>query len=103
MPDYWIKISETEDDDLKHHHYLITAESEKEAKASAMKFMARFIDDDDDPEKVENGYTFYNKAVIVRFESIKETTKEKFKEFLLKIHTIDMTEPKVKPSIHKTK
>lgn len=32
MPDYWIKISETEDDDLKHHHYLMTAKDEKEAK-----------------------------------------------------------------------
>jgi hypothetical protein len=91
MTDYWIKISETEDEDLKHHHYLITAESEIEAKKSAMKFMARFIDDDDNPEKIEDGYTFYNKAVIVRLESIKDTTKERFKEFLLKIHTINMT------------
>jgi hypothetical protein len=97
MPDYWIKISETEDEDVKHHHYLITAEDEKEAKASAMKFMKRFIDDDDNPQKIENGYTFYNQAVVVLFESIKETTKERFKEFLLKIHTIDMTEPDVKP------
>ena len=56
-----------------------------------MKFMERFIDDDNDPDKIENGYTFYNKEVIVRLESIKETTKEKFKEFLLKIHTINMT------------
>ena len=37
MPDYWIKISETEDEDLKHHHYLITAKDEKEAKKSAKK------------------------------------------------------------------
>ena len=56
-----------------------------------MKFMERFIDDDDNPEKMENGYTFCNKAVIVRLESIKDTTKEQFKEFLLKIHTISMT------------
>ena len=91
MSDYWIKISEMENEDLTHHHYLITANSGSEAKQSALKFMERFIDDDDNPEKIENGYTFYNKAVIVRLESIKETTKEQFKEFLLKLHTIDMT------------
>jgi hypothetical protein len=91
MPDYWIKISETEGEDLKHHHYLITAKNEREAKMFAMKFMERFIDGDDNPEKIENGYMFNNKAVSVRFESIKNTTKEEFKEFLLKIHTIDMT------------
>jgi len=90
MPDYWIKISETEDEDVKNHHYLITAKDGKEAKKDALKFMERFIDDDDDPEKTENGFTFFNKAVVVRLESVKETTKEKFKEFLLKIHTIDM-------------
>jgi hypothetical protein len=102
MSDYWIKISETEDEDLKHHHYLITAKDEKEAKKYAMKFMERFVDDDDDPEKIENGFTFYNKAVAVRLESIKETTKEKFKEFLLRTHTINMTEPDVKPSSQNT-
>jgi hypothetical protein len=103
MTDYWIKISETEDEDVKHHHYLITAENEIEAKKSAMKFMARFIDDDDNPEKIENGYSFYNNAVIVRLESIKDTTKERFKDFLLKIHTINMTEPDVKSSGPNTK
>jgi hypothetical protein len=94
MPDYWIKISETEDEDLKHHHYLITAKDEKEAKKIALKFMERFIDGDDNPEKIENGFTFCNKAVVVRIESIKETTKDQFKEFLLKVHTINMTEEK---------
>jgi hypothetical protein len=63
----------------------------EEAKMFTMKFMKRFIDDDNDPDIIENGYTFYNKEVIVRLESIKESTKEKFKEFLLKIHTINMT------------
>ncbi len=91
MPEYWIKISETEREDINRHHYLITAESESEAKKSALKFMERFIDDDENPEKIENGYTFYNNEIVVRLESIKETTKEKFKDFLLKIHTIDMT------------
>ena len=91
MPDYRVKISETKDEELEQHHYLVTAKDEAEAKKYTMKFMERFIDDDNDPEMIENGYTFYNKAVIVKLESIKETTKQQFKEFLLKIHTIDMT------------
>jgi hypothetical protein len=90
MPDYWIKINETENEELKNHHYLITAKDERVAKKLAMKFMERFIDDDEDPEKIENGYAFYNKAVLVRLAAIKETTKEQFKEFLLKTHTINM-------------
>jgi len=98
MTDYWIKISEKEEEDLKYHHYLITALDENEAKIFAMKFMERFIDDDDNPGKVENGFTFCNKAVIVRIVWIKKTTKEHFKEFLLKIHTIDMVDPKEKSS-----
>lgn len=91
MPDYRVKISETKEEDLEYHHYLITAKDEKEAKKFAMRFIERFIDDDNDPDIIENGYTFYNKAVIVKIKSIKETTKEKFKEFLLKLHTINMT------------
>jgi hypothetical protein len=91
MPDYRIKISETQNEDREYHHYLVTAHDEEEAKIFAMKFMERFIDDDNDPDKIENGYTFYNKEVIVRLESIKKTTKEQFKEFLLKIYTINMT------------
>ena len=63
-------------------------------KKYAMKFMEHFIDDNDHPEEIDDGYTFCNKAVIVRLESIKETTKEKFKEFLLKVHSIDITERK---------
>ncbi len=90
MPDYWIKISETEEEDRKQHHYLTTAKDEKEARKAARDFMKCFIDDDEDPEEIENGYAFYNKAIFVRLESIKETTKEQFKEFLLKIHTINM-------------
>ncbi|NLA42280.1 MAG: hypothetical protein GX874_12950 [Smithella sp.] len=90
MPDYRAKISETTDGDPELHHYLVTAKDEEEAIKYTMKFMECFIDDDNDPEIIENGYTFYNKAVIVRLESIKETTKDKFKEFLLKLHTINM-------------
>jgi len=91
MPDYRVKISETQNEEVEHHHYLVTAKDEKEAKLYAMNFMKHFLDDDDDPEMIENGYTFYNKEIIVRIESIKETTKEQFKDFLLKIHTINMT------------
>lgn len=90
MPDYRVKISETTDGDLEYHHYLVTAKDETEARRHTMKFMERFIDDDNDPAIIENGYTFYNKAVVVRLEAIKETTKDKFKEFLLKLHTINM-------------
>jgi hypothetical protein len=90
MPDYWIKITETEGEEQKNHHYLITADSEHEAKKFTMKFMERFVDDDDDPEKIENGFAFYNKAVFIRLASVRETTKEQFKEFLLKTHTINM-------------
>jgi len=81
MPDYWIKISETEDEDIKNHHYLITAKTESDAKKSAMKYMEHFIDDDDDPEKIENGFTFYNKAVIVRLESTKERRRKNSRNF----------------------
>ena len=90
MPDYWIKITETENEELKNHHYLIAAKDEREAKKTAMKFMEHFIDDDDSPEKIEDGYSFYNNEIFVRLTGIKETTKDRFKEFLLKTHTINM-------------
>ena len=32
MPDYRIKISETTDEDVENHHYLVTAKDEKEAR-----------------------------------------------------------------------
>lgn len=91
MPDYWIKITETENEELKNHHYLITAKDERDAKKIAMKFMEHFIDDDENPEKIEEGYSFYNNEIFVRLSSIKETTKDRFKEFLLKTHTINLT------------
>ncbi|MCK9364674.1 MAG: hypothetical protein M0P74_13890 [Syntrophales bacterium] len=90
MQDYWIKISESEDEGIKYHHFLITAQNQAEARKFAMAFIERFIDDDENPEAMENGYSFYNKAVFVRLVSIKETTKETFKNFLLKLHTINM-------------
>jgi hypothetical protein len=90
MPDYWIKMTETENEELRHHHYLITAKDEREAKKTAMKFMEHFIDDDENPEKIADGYSFYNNEIFVRLTGIKETTKDRFKEFLLKTHTIDL-------------
>ncbi len=90
MPDYWVKITETENEELRHHHYLITANDEREAKKRAMKFIEHFIDDDDNPDKIPDGYSFYNNEIVVRLASLKETTKDQFKEFLLKTHTIDL-------------
>ncbi|HQF76179.1 MAG TPA: hypothetical protein PKV89_08050, partial [Syntrophales bacterium] len=65
MPDYWIKITEREDEDIRHHHYLIEAKDEKEARKLALRFMERFIDDDENPEKIDDGYSFYNNAILV--------------------------------------
>jgi hypothetical protein len=90
MPDYWIKITEREDEDIRHHHYLIEAKDEKEARKLALRFMERFIDDDENPEKIDDGYSFYNNAILVKLSDVKETTKEQFKEFLLKTHTINL-------------
>jgi len=91
MPDYRIKITETEDEELTHHHYLITAKDVQEARIIAMKYMKHFIDDDEHPEIIDGGYSFYNGAYLVKLTDIKPTTKEQFKEFLLKIHTINLT------------
>ena len=90
MPDYWVKITETENEELRHHHYMITAKDEREAKKLAMKFIEHFIDDDENPDKIADGYTFYNNEISVRLAGIKETTKDQFKEFLLKTHTINL-------------
>jgi hypothetical protein len=91
MPDYWIKITESEDDEIKYHHFLITAPEQVTARKFAMSFIERFIDDDEHPEAIEDGYSFYNRGVFVRLVSIKETTKEAFKNFLLKLHTLDIS------------
>jgi hypothetical protein len=90
MQDYWIKISESEEDEIKYHHFLITAQDQTAARKFAMSYIERFIDDDEDPEVIEDGYSFYNRGVFVRLVSIKETGREAFKNFLLKLHTIDM-------------
>jgi len=34
MPDYWIKITEKEEDKIQRHHYLVTARNIIEAKKS---------------------------------------------------------------------
>jgi len=90
MPDYRAKISETTDGDPEIHHYLVTAKDEAEARKYIMKFMERFIDDDENPEKIDDGYSFYNNAILVKLSDVRETTKEQFKEFLLKTHTINL-------------
>ena len=66
------------------------AKDEKEARKLALRFMERFIDDDENPEKIDDGYSFYNNAILVKLSDVKETTKEQFKDFLLKTHTINL-------------
>lgn len=55
------------------------------------------------PYREKQVFINYNRAVTVRLESVKETTEEKFKEFLLRIHKVNMTEPSAKPSHSKKK
>ena len=43
---------------------MITAKDEREAKKLAMKFIEHFIDDDENPDKIADGYTFYNNEII---------------------------------------
>jgi hypothetical protein len=88
MPDYWVKITEREEEEIQHHHYLVTAKSDVEARRLALRFVERFFDDDENPEQIDNGFSFYNRAIDVQISDIKETTRERFKDFLLKIHTI---------------
>jgi hypothetical protein len=38
-------------------------------------FMTNFLDDDEHPEGIEDGFVLCNKAVIVSLKSTKETTK----------------------------
>ncbi|HOK07072.1 MAG TPA: hypothetical protein PK836_10385 [Syntrophales bacterium] len=88
MIDYWVKITEKEEDEIRRHHYLVTAADEREARRVAMDFVRHFCDEDDDPEVIKDGYSFFNRAVTVQITDIRETTREEFKDFLLKIHTI---------------
>jgi hypothetical protein len=88
MTDYWVKITEKEDEEIRRHHYLVTANDIKEARRMAHEFISHFCDEDDDPETVGEGFAFCNRAIIVNIADIKETTKEEFMNFLLKVHTI---------------
>lgn len=88
MPDYWVKITEKEEDEIRRHHYLVTAMDSREARKVANDFIRHFCDEDDEPEAIDGGYAFYNRAVKVQISEIRETTKEEFKDFLLKLHTI---------------
>lgn len=88
MTDYWVKITEKEEDDIRRHHYLVTASDLREARRVAQEFIRHFCDEDDEPELIADGFAFCNRAITVHISDIKETTKEEFKDFLLKIHTI---------------
>ena len=90
MTDFWVKITEKEDEEIRRHHYLVTADNIKEARKVAQEFIKHFCDEDDEPEAVADGFAFCNRAITVHIADIRETTKEEFKDFLLKIHTINM-------------
>ena len=42
MPDYWVKITEKEDDKVQRHHYLVTARDIAEARSIAQEFIQHF-------------------------------------------------------------
>lgn len=88
MADYWVKITEKEEDEIRRHHYLVTANDIREAQQVAQEFISHFCDEDDDPEAIADGFAFFNRAITVQVTDIKETTKEEFKDFLLKSHMI---------------
>ena len=88
MSDYWIKILEKEDEEVKRHHYLVTAKDLAEARKAALSFIGNFYDEDDNPDPIPDGFAFYNHAIEVRITDIKATTKDDFKNFLLTMHTI---------------
>ena len=88
MIDYWVKITEKEDEEVRRHHYLVEAVDLKEARRVAQEFIRHFCDEDDDPEAIADGYAFFNRAITVQISDIKETTKEEFKNFLLMGHKI---------------
>jgi len=89
MADYWVKITEKEDEEIRRHHYLVTAENIAEARKVAQEFIKHFCDEDDEPEAIADGFAFCNRAITVHIADIRETTKEEFKDFLLKTHTIE--------------
>ncbi|MDD5171055.1 MAG: hypothetical protein PHN75_19725 [Syntrophales bacterium] len=88
MPDYWVKITEKEDEDIRRHNYMVTANDIVEARRVAQEFIKHFCDEDNEPEMIADGFAFCNRAITVHIADIKETTKEEFKDFLLKINTI---------------
>jgi len=88
MTDFWVKIMEKEEDDIRRHNYLVTANDIKEARRVAQDFISHFCDEDSEPEMLADGYAFCNRAITVHITDVRETTKEEFKNFLLKIHTI---------------
>ena len=89
MTDFWVKITEKEDEEIRRHHYLVTAENIPDARKVAQEFIKHFCDEDDEPEAIADGFAFCNRAITVHIADIRETTKEEFKDFLLKTHTIE--------------
>jgi hypothetical protein len=88
MQYYWLKISEEEEGEVERHHYIVSAEDVNEARKIAREFIRNFCEDDENPEPIKDGFSFYNNAVQVRLTDIKETTKEEFSQFILKLHSI---------------
>lgn len=88
MPDYWVKITEKEDEDIRRHNYMVTADDMIEARKVAHEFISHFCDEDNDPEAIGEGFAFFNRAITVQISDIRETTKDEFKDFLLKINTL---------------
>lgn len=90
MQYYWLKISEEEEGegDIQRHHYIVSANDINEARKIAREFIRNFFEDDENPEPIKDGFSFYNNAVNVRLTDVKETTKEEFTQFIFKLHSI---------------
>ena len=72
MTDFWVKITEKEDEEIRRHHYLVTAENIADARKVAQEFIKHFCDEDDEPETIADGFAFCNRAagVIKPFATI---------------------------------
>ncbi|OPY13860.1 MAG: hypothetical protein A4E66_00590 [Syntrophus sp. PtaB.Bin001] len=88
MQYYWLKISEEDEGETQRHHYIVSAEDINEARKIAREFIRNFCEDDENPEPIKDGFSFYNNAVQVRLTDVKETTKEEFTQFIFKLHSI---------------
>ena len=87
MSDFWIKIVEEEDEEIKKHHYLVSASDAAEARKAAMAFIKHFCDEDDNPTPLLTG------SLLQQCHSgadcgYQGNNQGEFKSFLLKTHTI---------------